>query len=230
VAEAVWDGIISVEDHQQLRALLAGNLRPPGSRVRKHFLSGFVFCSDCADKDVKMKLKYKCLSDVGGCNGRVIGLTDLEEWIGHLMVAKLLDPRTLAEVAAHEAERGADVEVILDKIAADERRLGKLRQQLEDADEDEIPEVTDAIRSVRHRVKGLREELARSATTAPALVRESFQEMAECWTDLDLDQKQAVLRMFVDRILIYPAVRGRARFDPDRVRVVPVRRRGRGGE
>ena len=102
VAKAVWDPIITGDQHEQLVALLDSNERAPGSRVRKHYLSGFVFCSDCVEQGVKMrvtpqgsKLKYKCLTDIGGCNGRVIGLVDLEELIGRLMVAKLSDPTTL---------------------------------------------------------------------------------------------------------------------------------------
>ncbi|MFG1847804.1 recombinase family protein [Micromonospora carbonacea] len=232
VAEAVWKPIITVEQHEQLRALLASNERSPGSRVRKHYLSGFVYCSDCADKDVKMrvcpqhgKLKYKCLSDVGGCNGRVIGLADLEELIGAVVVAHLRDPRTLASLAAREADQSVEAAALVERIEAGDRRLGKLQAALDDGDDDDLPEVVASIRRQRKKLDDLRAQLGRTMT-GPAVPRESFQDLAERWEDLDLDKKRTLLAMFVDRILIYPAVRGRTKFDPMRVRILPVRSGG----
>lgn len=238
VAKAVWPAIIPAGEHEQLRALLMARERPPGSRVRKHYLSGYVFCSDCVEKGVKMrvgpqagKLKYKCFSDVGGCNGRVIGLADLEELVDKLMVSKLSDPKTLRELAMREDDRSNVAAELLERIEADERRLKVFQVALDEAGDEELPEVIGSVRTIRRRLADARGEWAR-ITAVPAAGRESFPELAERWGTLDLDQRQGLLRLFVDRILIYPAQRGLARFDPTRVKVVPVARaraRARGG-
>lgn len=227
VGPAVWKPIITVEEHEQLRALLDDPGRAPATRVRKHFLSGFVYCSDCVDKGVKMKVgphhgkpKYRCPPDEG-CNGRVIGLADLEELISGLIVAKLSNPKTLAELAAREADRSTESGALVERIEADERRLQQLKTALDDGEEDELPEVVAAIRSVRRRIREARAELGRLApSTGPA--QESFPDLADRWPALDLDQRRALVALFIDHILIHPAVRGRARFDPERVEVVPT--------
>ncbi|MET9301762.1 recombinase family protein [Micromonospora aurantiaca] len=230
VAKAVWDPIITVEQHEQLRVMLRENQRPPGSRVRIHYLSGFVYCSNCVGKGVKMrvapqhgKLKYKCLADIGGCNGRVIGLADLEELIGRLMVAKMSDPKTLRELAAREADATTATAGLVEQIEADERRLVVLKSALDDGDEDDLPEVVGSIREIRQRLRGARAEFGRLASV-PKAGQDDLPELASRWPDLDLDQKQRLLRLFVSQIIIHPAVRGLARFDPGRVEVVPAGR------
>lgn len=228
VGKAVWPAILDEDQHRLLRALLDSKERAPGSRVRLHYLSGYVYCSDCVTNGVKMrvcpqagKLKYKCQSDSGGCNGRVIGLADLEVLIDALMVAKLSDPTTLRELAAREADTSATTSDLLGRIEADERRLTLLQSSLDDGDEDDLPEVVASVRKIRRRVSDARAELAR-LTSLPGVARESLPDLADRWGDLDLDQKRALLALFVAKILIYPARRGYARFDPARVDVLPV--------
>lgn len=226
VGKAVWDPIITTEEHEQLRAMLAANRRAPGSKVRLHYLSGFVYCSDCGEKNVKMrvcpqagKLKYKCMTDNGGCNGRVIGLADLEGLIGSLMVETLADPRTLRELAAREADTSDASAALLERIESDERRLAMLQASLDDGDEDELPEVIASVRTIRRRITEARAELARLASLpAPARVS-SLSDLAGRWDQLDLDQRQQLLGLFVERILIHPAKRGLGKFDPARVEV-----------
>nr|WP_051809911.1 recombinase family protein [Actinoplanes subtropicus] len=236
VGPAVWPGIITAEEHQQLRAVLDAKTRAPGSRVRMHYLTGFVYCSDCADKGVKMrpcpqagKLKYKCSTDVGGCNGRVIVLDDLRELIDAYMVARLNDPETLRELAEREAADDGRAGELVDEIEAAERRLKLLKPALEDGDEDELPEVLATVRALRKRIKAARVELG-EVTSRPDITTLDLPEMAKRWADLDLDKKQHLLALFVDRIVIGPARRGLARFDPDRVDVIPARRGANGDD
>ena len=40
------------------------------------------------------------------------------------------------------------------------------------------------------------------------------------WPKLDLDRRRLVLNAVLDRVMVGPAVRGRNRFDPDRVELV----------
>jgi hypothetical protein len=41
----------------------------------------------------------------------------------------------------------------------------------------------------------------------------------EAWERLTFDQRHAVVSVVIDRVIVGPAVRGRNRFDPDRVAV-----------
>lgn len=228
VGEAVWPAIITVEQHQQLRTSLDAKERAPGSRVRKHYLSGVVLCSDCATRGVRMrvcpqhgKLKYKCMTDAGGCNGRVIGLDDLQDLVDRYLVARLDDRRLVDELARREDTGDSEANRLLAAIDADERRLEQLKGDLIDGDPDDLPEVRAAVRELRRRVTRAREELGRLAAVPPA-VRQAVGVDLEQWRAFDLDAKRACLRFFVEQILIAPAKRGRAMFDPARVDIVPA--------
>lgn len=225
IGEAVWDGIITVEQHQQLRTMLDHNQRSPGaSRVRIHYLSGYVFCSDCARERIKMrvgrqhgKLKYKC-PPLDGCNGRVVPLADLENLIGVAMADTLSDPEALRQLAARESDNTDQTTVLVDKVQADERRLARLQSELTEGDEEDIPEVAASLRVLRRRIRENQAELSRIAGL-PAALRESLPDMAKRWPTLDLDLKRTLLDLFIRRIIIHPARRGYPKFDPSRVQI-----------
>lgn len=223
VGPAVWPAIITREQHEILRALLDSAHRPPGSRVRVHYLSGYVLCSDCR---IKMRvcpqagrLKYKCLADSGGCNGRVIGLAELEDLLGRYVVARLADPELAAELAQREAVVDTSTRDLLAAIEADEARLQVLTEALSTGDD--LPEVIATVRVVRERIAKAREALARQAG-APAGLRAAVGVDLDEWNRFDLDAKRAILGQLVEAVVIYPARRGLARFDPERVDVVAV--------
>jgi DNA invertase Pin-like site-specific DNA recombinase len=233
VGPAVWPAIVTVDEHEQLRALLDSNVRPVGSRVRCHYLTGFMFCSDCVARNVRMrvgthhdKLKYICPPKAeGGCNGRVIGVADVEGLVKKYMVGRLNDPRSLRMLAEREATEDVETRSLLDAIEVDERRLVTLQATLTDGDEDEAPEAVAAVRRVRARLKGNRASLSRLRPISALDDDESLPELGARWDDLHIDRKQSLMRLFVQQVVIGPGRRGLGRFDPDRVDIVPVRRR-----
>lgn len=230
VGKAVWPALITVEEHQQLRAMLDSHERSPGSRVRLHWLSGYVFCADCVKNGVKMrvgrhagKLKYKCPAD-DGCNGRVISLEDLEDLVARYVVGRLADERFLRGLAARERTDDIEGKRLAERIEADERRLRLLKSSLEseDADEDEIPELVASMRTIRRRITEAREQLSRR-TGVPAVVSGAAGVSLAEFKEYPLDTKQAILGFLVEKIVIGPGLPGRKWFDPDRVDILPTR-------
>lgn len=232
VATAVWPAIIDVDQHKTLRALLDSNERPPGSRVRIHYLTGSVYCSACVDRGVKMgsitqagKLKYRCApKQEGGCNGRIIGLSELQDMVDVYMIAKLSDPETLREISARESNDDTHEAELVAEIEKGERRIAVLRDQIEDveADEAEVADTVASMRKIRRRVAKARSEFAALSAT-PDVAKLDLPELARRWRGLHVDQKVRLLRTFVDKIVIHPAKRGLGRFDPDRVDIIPKR-------
>lgn len=227
IGPAVWPAIITKEEHEQLRALLNSNQRAPGSRVRLHYLSGFVFGGCCVERNVRMKvsrqhndLAYKCPSrSEGGCNGRVIRLLELEKMVDLYLTKRMSDKKLLRELAAREAAQDAEAAALVDQIEADERRLVVLKAALDDGDEDELPEVVASVRTVRARIAAGRQRLA-ARPGISALAAEDLPDLAKRWPDLELPRKRGLLSLFVERIVIGPGVAGR-KFDPGRVDIVP---------
>ncbi|HEX8630786.1 MAG TPA: recombinase family protein [Catenuloplanes sp.] len=228
VGKAVWPAIITKEQHQLLRALLDNKGRR-GSRVRLHYLTGFVYCSECGTRGVKMsvvpqhgKLKYRCPpKQEGGCNGRIIAVAELVDLVDAYMAGRLSDPLALRQLAAREASNDGEASALLQRIEGDERRLALLTHELEDGDEEDLPEVLVTVRRLRARLREAKQSWA-ELTSKPELAGLDLPDLAARWPSLHLDQKQRLLRLFVARIEIKPARRGLPRFDPDRVDVLPA--------
>lgn len=232
VSRAVWPAIITEEEHTLLRAKLdsQGSWGTKGARL--HYLTGYVFCDGCYVRGIKMgvltqrgQYRYRCLpKHEGGCNGRTILMDPLVELMDDYMVKRLSDPKTLKRLTAHQAPNDGRADDLLALIDSHERRLKLLQLAMEEGDENEIPEMAATVRTVRRKLNDAREELGR-VTSTPDLAALDFPALAKGWKTLHVDQKQLLLGLFVERILISAARRGLGRFDPDRVAIVPVKRR-----
>ncbi len=68
---------------------------------------------------------------------------------------------------------------------------------------------------LQRRLEALRADLR--APVAPPAVLTSPGALRAAWDDLSFDQRREVLASVIDRVEVGPAVRGRQRFDPNRV-------------
>jgi hypothetical protein len=167
------------------------------------------------------KLAMKCPPrQEGGCNGRVIELAPLRDFIDRYMVRRMSDPQTLRELSQREAEHDTAAEALLESIERDERRAKALRANLSDSGES-VDDLTEAIRIVRQRLAQSRRELAEASQT-PELARLDLPELARRWKSLHIDTKRTLLRLFVKSITIGPGQPGRRTFDFDRVDIIPA--------
>ncbi|MBD2897258.1 hypothetical protein amrb99_62170 [Actinomadura sp. RB99] len=230
---AQWPAILDRETHEQLHALLTGRGKPGHGNARKFWLTGHVYCS-CGvsmrvGKAKNGRRRYECLPRrEGGCGGRVVDLDELDRMMRRLVIKRLRDPGILAELAQRESTTQDESRELVDAIERDERRLAMLRADLEseDTEPDDIPETRAAIRTVRARIKRRRDELSH-LTGAEPLVGVDVDNLDDRWDRLDISQKAGLLRVAgIKRIIINPT-KLRGRFDPDRVDLVPVSRRGR---
>lgn len=230
VGRAAWPAIISREDHEALRARLMDPSRYKSARpyARRYWLSGLVFCSDC-DLAMKIhkradnaKLVYRCPPPkMGGC-GRSIVYDDLDEMMTTLVLRRLGDPRFLQGLAAREANATEEVEGIVSGIESDERRLRVLQDQIQDGDEDEVPELVASVRGIRKRLRKRREQLAALSGTN-RLAAADVDDLASRWEELPPEQCAELLHVAnVAKVLIKASVH-RGWFDPERVVRVPVR-------
>jgi site-specific DNA recombinase len=227
VGTASWPAIITVEEHEQLTALFAERAGRPAMPL-KYYLSGYVYCSDCAERGVHMrggmiggKARYRCEPQRGGCNGRAIGLQELEVFMDRWLLTRMRDPRFVAGVTAREADTSAATRQVVERIAADENRLALMQAALEgDADAEAIPEVVASMRTIRRRISEAKELLSGMSVQGRLVL--NLEQVALRWQEASIATKRAVVKLAVDRVLILPGVRGRNFFDPARVQVVPA--------
>lgn len=231
---AVWDPIISTEDHERLVAILTDPVRRTnkGANARRYLLSGGMLrCGRCdaamvARPNDRGDRRYACSKDHGGC-GRTFHIADsLEAYVADVALDALsvrdLARQRRAQASADSTERQIGAE--LAQITEDRRdladRVAAGRVSLD------FGEMTD--QRYLARAADLQAKLsAIDAGSATADLPIGLDDLVEVWEAADLDRRRAILPHVIERIVILPAKRGYNRFDPGRVEIVPRDHRGR---
>lgn len=226
---AQWPAILDRETHEQLVAFVAvksGTGGSGGGNARKYWLTGNVYCTCGSLMESGTRASgghiYRCKPKTeGGCGARVVSLEDLDRFMTKLVIKRLRNPKLLRDLAARQDDTSAETKLLMRSIEQDERRLAAFEAELTDGDPEDIPEVRAALRKVRARIAENRDELARLVGAQP-LVGVAVDDLAERWESLDVAQKAALLRLAkIAKVVIEPT-RLRGRFDPNRVKLVPV--------
>ena len=225
-AKAVWPGIIAEDEHYRLRAILTDPARRTnGGRLPRSYLlsGGIARCGLCganlvARPRADKRRCYVCATGPGfsGC-GKIRSLAEpLEDLIVEAAMVRL-DAPELAQAVAGPAD--AEEESVADAITADEAKLVELGD-LWDAGEITRAEWMRLRSKVEARLQATQRVLSRPR---PAAVLHGLTGSAgvlrASWPELSFDRRRAILTAVVERVVLNPALKGRNRFDPDRVDV-----------
>lgn len=225
VARATWPAIITPEQTAQLRALLGDPSRLTRRSARRYLLTGFLRCGVCGERIVSRPRGDKVRAYVcavgprfGGC-GKIKALAEPVEQLVTDMAIAALDSPALA--AAIDSERRAAERMIgvADEIDSLRGRLDQLARDWADGVITR-PEWLAARTRIQAKLEVLERDAARERKSA---VVDEFTgkrgALSRAWPLMSLDRQRAVLAIVVDHVTIRPAVRGRNRFDADRVDV-----------
>jgi DNA invertase Pin-like site-specific DNA recombinase len=215
VGPAVWPAIIDRGTWDTVHAVLMARSQPPGANARKYLLSGFLFCGRCGARLYPLRTsqtqRFGCKpTKDGGCGGILVRYEPAEEHVVELLLSKIEREVDLAPHLPHD--RTAE---LLVEIGREEARLTALAEAFADDPDSNPLELRAAGAKIRRRIADLRGQVAREQATArmplPVDVRTE-------WAGYDLMQRRELLGRVVERIVVHPAaVRGRSRFDPDRL-------------
>lgn len=217
-APAVWPGIIDVDTHLRLRAILLDPARRLNIRSRRYLLTGgLAVCGICDAALVARPRQdkrpcYVCATGAGfhGC-GKIRSLAEpldddiLDRFAQRLIAGKLTQP--------DEPVRDVSLEVLACEA--------QLEQLAEDAGNGLISraEWFTARDTVIERLNRLR------GTTAADVGRQRLVDLAAqpdplaALLNMSVDQQRAHLQDGIERITVGPAVKGRNFYDGDRVHV-----------
>lgn len=218
--DAVWPAIIPPAQHRRLRLLLTetgGKKRRPG---RRYLLTGGVAVCGLCGANLVARPKadgrrcYVCATgpQFGGC-GKIRCLAEPLETVAVGAVLERVDHGGLLAAAPADEQPADDVAEL-------ERQLGELGEMWADG---EISREgwRAANERLEQRLRDAREAELAVARTDGALQPWEGQggALRAVWAILDLDQQRAIVAAVLERVVVNPAVRGRTRFDPDRVAV-----------
>jgi DNA invertase Pin-like site-specific DNA recombinase len=223
--DAVWDGIVTVDEHVRLVAVLTDPARKTLQHARSYLLTGFLRCEKCgatlrARPTMDGTRKYVCQAGPGhpGCGRTLIIAEPLEKLVEDAVVERLSTPAMARKVAARRAKptRGKDPAVTLVELERRERELadawsrGALATTM-------LEQMASALERDRAKAQAAIsvEEVAKPVRELPA----DAHDLARTWRKLTFDRKRAAFSALIEAVVIGPGRRGFNRFDASRVDV-----------
>jgi hypothetical protein len=224
IADAVWPPIISRDEHERLVALLTGPSRKVQRPPRRYLLTGLLRCGVCGHRlgarpRSDGTRRYLCIKGAGkpGCGKVAILAEPVETLIAEAVLYRLDSPELAAALAgdALPDDTGQRADLARDREQLEELARAYGERQITFA------EYLAARRPIEDRIEAAQRYIAK-ITSTEAITRYVGQghQLRDGWTALPLDRQRAIVEAVLDRAVVSPAVRGRARFDPDRVEPV----------
>ncbi len=227
VATGDWEPIITPEETARLRARLDHHGAAASRTVRRYLLAGGLLrCGYCDAALVSRprgdgERRYVCAKGPGqpGC-GKIGVMADPIEALIAEAVQYRLDTPELAAALAGAATEDAQASAAADSLSADQEQLAELARAYGER-QITFPEFLAARTPIEARIDAARRHLSRlTHTTAIAEYVGASAALREAWADLPLTRQRAIVAAVLDRAIVRAAVRGRTRFDPDRVEPV----------
>jgi len=217
-----WEPIITPEQTARLRALLTDPARLTRRTVRRYLLSGGLLrCRLCeavlvARPRADGTRRYVCAKDPGmpGCGAIAIIAEPLEAFISEAVLYRLDTPELAAALAGasipdDDAERTA--------LARDRAQLEELARAYGER-MITFPEYLAARKPIEARIEAAQRRITRATGTeaiAPYIGEAGA--LRAAWKDLPLTRQRAIVAAVLDRASVGRGLRGRTRFDPDRI-------------
>lgn len=229
VGQAVWDAIISEDDHRRVLAKYAEKKTSGRRTPQRYLLSGLCRCGKCGNrlysslrqrKDGSTR-RYVCSSgpDHGGCGRLTITADPLERLVADMVLYRLDTPE-LADTLAGRASTDARTQDLTAALDKEQTRLDDLSLAYGQGDID-MRGWMIAKKPIEQRLESLKRQLGQiTRTSALAGLVGNGQELGRAWGDLNLPRQHAIVGALVDHIEIGPGGQGTRQLDPSRVTVV----------
>jgi DNA invertase Pin-like site-specific DNA recombinase len=225
VGKAVWEPIISIEDHNRILARMEQVKTTSRRTPRRYVLSGLCRCSKCGGTLFSAARtntrRYVCLSgpDHRGCGGITVVAAPLEELVTDAVLYRLDTPE-LADALTGQADDQNTAAVLSDALAADRAQLDELAA-LYATRQVTSREWIAARNPIEDRIRDTERALMR-LTRSDALtgIVGNGQQLRSMWNTLNLTRQAAIIRAILDHVIIHPGSPSATRFDPERAELV----------
>jgi site-specific DNA recombinase len=226
VAKGEWPAIVSEADSRRLRTLLADPARrvSPGATGR-HLATGLLYCDHCKQRMVgrskggTRRRAYMCDGQPGrpGCGRMFIDADGTDQVIAAMAAQALTSAEFRAALEQIHARPGdedllaeiAECEAELSELAADlgHRRITR-------------PEWLAARGPIETRMQKAQRQLG--ASDVPRRLKELPGDRSELQARLldpeeEASSRRAIIQIAIERVWVRPGLKGRHRFDPDRL-------------
>ena len=216
----IWEGAIDRQTWDHVRSVL---LNPERLTLRnaptKYLLTGLIYCGICGGRMLSRPRddhtkRYVCAGRRAGHQPGILARPVDDLVVGRVL--ELLSTPAFGEALLAQSGR-ADDEVLGTALS----ELGSAQSRLQTLDDDYY--VRGVLAAPRYR--SLRTRLEREVERLHARIDRASKrrivlhpDPKQLWAEADFGQRQELVRLIVERVIVMPARRG-ARFDPSRVRL-----------
>jgi hypothetical protein len=222
VGPAVWDPIISEDQHHQILSRMAAKRISGRRSPRRYLLSGMLRCGKC---DVRLysaarqtTRRYVCMAgpDHGGCGRLTVVAAPLEELLAEAVLIRLDTPDLAAAISGAEL-RNELTASLHEAVSADTDKLGELSTAYADS-KISMPEWLDARRKIVERLDANQRKIRKQSHNSElsAILGQGV-ELRTQWGSLNLARQRAIVEALLDHAVIGAGVSGARSLDPDRV-------------
>ena len=215
---AQWPAILDQVTAQRLEAVLLDPSRKQRRPdVKRHLLTGLLVCGRCGG-DQRMQ-SWNTNGHRGyGCSGAGCWTRIKAEPVEEDVVGRLI-PRIPSEMVAEGLHEASQVTVDDASVLALDAHAAELADMLGKGEIDRA-----GYKRAKDRLDERRAALTVTYRRDLALERRQAArlaafDMAERWEQLDIDQRRQVLGAFIETIVVGPALKGRPRYDTDRIKI-----------
>jgi site-specific DNA recombinase len=222
LVEADWPAIITREEHEQLRAILAERPTQKGPKEPRDYLaSGVYICDICGTPMIGQARMgtpaYACRSERGGCGRLHRVAKPLDDWLRDAVLHALSSPKMRVKLEAiHGADHAGEAAALVARRKAALARLADLRKAAGDPDTDFDPDdFAVAKHQLQIMIDGATARLAElQATNTLADLPDTLDELERLWRVADRDRRRALVKLVVAEVIVKAPGGGR-RFRPD---------------
>lgn len=212
VTPGTWPAIFTAEQHE---ALVGARGHQYPTKVKAHLLSGVAVCTCGGAINCKTTQRYGRQYVCRVCARVTIKAEHLEDAVSEAVAVVVDSPAVRS--ALGQREHQADADELTAAIATDREAL---RQLTADHYVDSVitrDEFLAARGPLADRIETNEARLARLEADTHGVTADP----AELWATGDLSARREVIGLLIERITLSPTtVRGRSKFDPDRVAIV----------
>lgn len=225
VGPAVWDAIITEDDHRRVLAKYAENKMTGRRTPQRYLLSGMLRCGKCQTRLYSSaraeSRRYVCLSgpDHGGCGRLTIVADPLERLVADAVLYRLDTPELADTLAGRSSndERAAELSTALADV---QDRLDELPAAFA-AGEITRRDWSLARKPLEDQLVQIQRQLGRiTRTSALTGLVGNGEDLGRTWGSLNLSRQHAIVGALVDHVDIAPGTPGAQTVDPSRVGIV----------
>ncbi len=225
VGHAVWDAIITEEDHRRVLGKYAEKKISGRRTPQRYLLSGLLRCGKCETRLYSSaranSRRYVCLSgpDHRGCGRLTVVADPLERLVADAVLYRLDTPELAGTLAGRSStdERVAELSTALDDV---QERLDELPAAFA-AGEITRRDWSLARKPLEDQFEQIQRQLSRlTRTSALTGLVGNGEELRRTWGSLNLDRQHAIVGAVVDHVVIGPGTPGAQTVAPSRVGIV----------